>query len=76
MTCTSSPAPTPSLALASCCWFEAADPRQADLSVDNDERVAQIRIPAGVVERFDLTGIQPERVIEAFSALSVVSEVQ
>ena len=54
--------------------FAEAGPRQADLSVDIDERSTQIRIPAGVVERFDLTGIQPERVIEAFSALSAASE--
>ena len=54
--------------------FAGAGPRQADLSVDIDERSTQIRIPAGVVERFDLTGIQPERVVEAFSALSAASE--
>ena len=54
--------------------FAGVGPRQADLSVDIDERSTQIRIPAGVVERFDLTGIQPERVVEAFSALSAASE--
>ena len=56
--------------------FVGAGPRQADLSLDIDQRSTQIRIPADVVERFDLTGIQPERVIEAFSALSAVSEAR
>ena len=51
-----------------------AGPREADLSVDIDDRSTQIRIPAGVVKRFDLTGLQPERVVEAFSALSAASE--
>ena len=54
--------------------FAGAGPRQADLSVDIDERSTQIRIPAGVVERIDLTGLQPERVVEALSALSAASE--
>ena len=49
-------------------------PREADLSVDIDDRSTLIRIPAGVVKRFDLTGLQPERVVEAFSALSAASE--
>ena len=56
--------------------FAGVSPRQADLSVDIDERSTQIRIPAGVVERFDLTGLQPERVVEAFSALSAASEAR
>ena len=56
--------------------FVGAGPRQADLSLDIDQRSTQIRIPADVVERFDLTGIQPERVIEAFSALSALSEAR
>ena len=50
--------------------FAGAGPRQADLSVDIDDRSTQIRMPAGVVERIDLTGLQPEHVVEAFSALS------
>ena len=54
--------------------FAGAGPRQADLSVDIDERSTQSRLPAGVVERFDLTGIQPERVVESLSALSAASE--
>ena len=56
--------------------FAGAGPRQTGLSVDIDERSTQIRMPAGVVERFDLTGLQPERVIEAFSALSAASEAR
>ena len=54
--------------------FAGAGPRQADLSVDIDERSTQFRIPAGVVERFDLTGLQPGRVVESLSALSAASE--
>ena len=54
--------------------FAGAGPRQADLSVDIDERSTQIHMPAGEVERFDLTGIQPERVVESLSALSAASE--
>ena len=54
--------------------FAGTGPPQADLSVDIDERSTQIRIPAGVVERFDLTGLQPERVVETLSALSAASE--
>ena len=56
--------------------FAGPGPRQPDLSVDIDERSTQIRLPADVVERIDLTGIQPERVIEAFSALSALSEAR
>ena len=51
-----------------------AGPREADLSVDIDEHSTQIHIPAGVVERIDLTGIQPKRVVESLRALSAVSE--
>ena len=54
--------------------FAGDGPGEAGVSVDIDERSTQIRIPAGVVKRFDLTGLQPERVVEAFSALSAASE--
>ena len=54
--------------------FAGAGPRQADLSVDIEERSTQFRIPAGVVERFDLTVLQPGRVVESLSALSAASE--
>ena len=53
-----------------------AGPREADLSVAIDDRSTQIRISADAIERFDLTGLQPERVVEAFSALSAASEGQ
>ena len=56
--------------------FAGTDPRQADLSVDIDERSTQFRIPAGVVERIDLTGLQPERVVESLSALSAASKAR
>ena len=51
-----------------------AGPREADLSVDIDEHSTQIHTPAGVVERIDLTGMRPERVVESLRALSAVSE--
>ena len=54
--------------------FAGARARQMDLSVDIDGRSTQFRIPAGVVERIDLTGLQPERVVESLSALSALSE--
>ena len=54
--------------------FAGAGPRQADLSVDIDESSTQIRMPAGVIERLDPTGLQPERVVESLSALSAASE--
>ena len=47
-----------------------AGPRQADLSVDIDERSTLVRIPAGVVERLDSTSMRLERVVETFSELS------
>ena len=56
--------------------FAGAGPRQADLSVDVDERSTLIRIPASAVERIDLTGLQPERVVESLSALSAASEAR
>ena len=54
--------------------FAGAGPRQADLSVDIDERSTQIRIPADAIERLDLTGMRPKRVVESLRALSAVSE--
>ena len=54
--------------------FAGAGPRQADLSVDIDDRSTLTRIPAGAIERMDLTGIRPERVVESLRALSAVSE--
>ena len=56
--------------------FAGAGPRQADLSVDVDERSTLIRIPGSAVERIDLTGLQPERVVESLSALSAASEAR
>ena len=50
--------------------FAGDGPGEAGVSVDVDERSTLIRIPGSAVERIDLTGIQPERVVEAFSALS------
>ena len=49
--------------------FVGAAPREA-LSVDIDDRSTLTRMPAGAVERLDLTGMRPERVVESFSALS------
>ena len=57
-----------------CVVFAGVGPREAGLSVEIDERSTQIRMAAEAVERLDPTGIQPERVIEAFSALSAASE--
>ena len=54
--------------------FVGAGPREADLSVDIDDRSTLTRISAGAVERLDPTGIRLERVGEAFSALSAASE--
>ena len=53
--------------------FVGAGPREADLSVDIDDRSTLTRMPAGAVERLDLTGMRPERVVESFSALSAAS---
>ena len=50
--------------------FAGAGPRRAGLSVDIDDRSTQIRIPAGVVERLNPTGLGSEHVVESFSALS------
>ena len=54
--------------------FAGAGPRQADLSVDIDDRSALTRIPADAIERVDPTGMRPERVVESLRALSAVSE--
>ena len=51
-----------------------AGPREADLSVDIDDRSALTRISADAIERVDPTGMRPERVVESLSALSAVSE--
>ena len=53
--------------------FVGAGPREADLSVDIDDRSTLTRMPAGAVERLDTTGMRPERVVESFSALSAAS---
>ena len=53
--------------------FAGAGPRAADLSVDIDECSTLTRIPADTIERLNLTGMPPERVVEAFSALSAAS---
>ena len=53
--------------------FAGAGPRQADLSVDIDDRSALTRISADAVERLEPTGMRPERVVESFSALSAAS---
>ena len=53
--------------------FVGAGPWQADLSVDIDDRSTLTRIPADAVERVDLTGLAPERIVESFSALSEAS---
>ena len=53
--------------------FAGTAPRQADRSVDIDERSTQIRIPADAVERLNPTGIRPERVIGSLAALSAFS---
>ena len=50
--------------------FAGAGPRESDLSVDIDDHSALTRMPADAIERVDLTGIRPEGVVEAFSALS------
>ena len=50
--------------------FAGTGPRQAGMSVEIDERSTQIRIPAGVVERLETTGMRPERVVESLRALS------
>ena len=51
-----------------------AGPREADLSVDIDDRSALTRISADAIERVDPTGMRPERVVESLRALSAVSE--
>ena len=48
--------------------------READLSVDIDDRSALTRISADAIERVDPAGMPPERVVVAFSALSAASE--
>ena len=50
--------------------FAGTGPRQAGMSVEIDERSTQIRIPAGVVEQLETTGMRPERVVESLRALS------
>ena len=52
--------------------FVGAGPREADLSVDIDERSTLTRMQADAVERLNPTGMRPERVVESFSALSDV----
>ena len=54
--------------------FAEVGPRQADLAIDIDDRSTLTRIPADAIERLDLTGIRPERVVESLRALSAVSE--
>ncbi len=51
-----------------------AGPRQSGLSVDVDNRSTLARISADAVERLDPTGMRPEGVVEALSALSAASE--
>ena len=53
--------------------FAEVGPRQEDLSVDIDDDSTLTRISADAVERVDLTGLAPERVVESLSVLSVVS---
>ena len=53
--------------------FVGAGPREADLSVDIDDRSTLTRMQADAVERLDPTGMRPERVVESFSALSAAS---
>ena len=50
--------------------FAEDGPRQEDLSVDIDHSSTLIRISADAVERLDLTGLAPERVVESLSVLS------
>ena len=52
----------------------AAGPRQAGLSINIDDDSTLTRISADAVERVDLTGLAPERVVESLSVLSVASE--
>ena len=54
--------------------FAGVGPRQADLSVEIDDRSTLTRMPAGAVERLDPTGMRPEQVVESFSALSAEFE--
>ena len=54
--------------------FVGAGPREADLSVDIDQRSTLIRMPADAIERVDPTGMRPERVVESLGALSAASE--
>ena len=44
--------------------FVGAGPREADLSVDIDERSTLTRMQADAVERLDPTGMRPERVVD------------
>ena len=54
--------------------FAGVGPRQEDLSVDIDDNSMLTRISADAVERLDLIGLAPERVVESLSVLSVASE--
>ena len=54
--------------------FAGVGPRRVDLSVDIDDDSTLTRISADAVERVDLTGLAPERVVESLSALSAASE--
>ncbi len=54
--------------------FAGAGPREADLSVDIDDRSTLTRMPADAVERLNPTGMRPERVVESFSALAAAYE--
>ena len=56
--------------------FAGAGPREADLSVDIDDRSTLTRMPADAVERLNPTGMRPELVVESFNALSAASEGQ
>ena len=51
-----------------------AGPRQSGLSVDVDNRSTLARISADAVERLDPTGMRPDCVVEALSALTAASE--
>ena len=51
-----------------------AGPRQSGLSVDVDNRSTLALISADAVERLDPTGMRPEGVVEALSALTAASE--
>ena len=53
--------------------FAEVGPRQEDLSVDIDDESTLTRISADAVERVDLSGQAPERVVESLSVLSAVS---